>query len=157
MTENSCQDRALLSALLDGELSAEQAAAVHRHMTTCAACRQRYEALKQTDALIHGMAAHEPAADFDRTFWRKVAELEDRKAGRAWLLTLLTGWRPVLASGLAVGIAAAILFYSNYDKRPSPEEVAIALNMDLLQNYDVIDHLDMLEHWDAIKTLKEPS
>lgn len=142
---------------MDGELSSEDAAAVRRHMATCPECRRGFEALLQTDAMIKGMAPVEPSADFDRTFWRKVADLDDRRAGRSWLRTLLTGWRPLLASGLAAGAAAVIFIYNARDTGPSAEEVFIAQNMELLENYDLIDQLDMLEQWDDIESMKEPS
>jgi anti-sigma factor RsiW len=157
MTIDSCQNETFLSALMDDELPPEQKAAIRRHMESCPVCRQRYEALQQADAMVKGMKPLEPSADFDRTFWRKVADLEDRATSRSWLRTFLTGWRPVLASGLAAGIAAAIFIYTGQSKGPTAEEVFIAQNMELLQNYDVIDHLDMLEQWDAIETMKEPS
>jgi len=157
MAIDPCKDETLLSALMDNQLPPEHAAAVRRHMATCTTCRKRFEALQQADAIIRSMAGSEPSADFDRNFWRKVADLESRRAKRSWLRPLLTGWRPVLASGMAVGVAAVILFYTSQGKEPSPEEVFIAQNMELLQNYDVIDHLELLEQWDAIETMKEPS
>jgi len=157
MTIDPCKDETLLSALMDDELLPEQKAAIRQHMETCPVCRQRFEALQQTDAMINGMEPLEPSADFNRNFWSKVADLENRATKRSWLRVLLTGWRPVLASGMAAGIAAVILIYTGQGKGPNPEEVFIAQNMDLLQNYDVIDHLDMLEQWDAIETMKEPS
>jgi anti-sigma factor RsiW len=152
-----CKNETLLSALMDDELSPEQNAAIRRHMQTCPACRQHFEALQRTDAMVKGMQPLAPSADFDRNFWRKVADLENRRTGRSWLRAMLTGWRPVLASGLAAGIAAAIFIYTAHDNGPTLEEAIIAQNMELLQNYDVIDHLNLLEHWDAIETMKEPS
>jgi anti-sigma factor RsiW len=157
MTIDPCKDETLLSALMDDELPPVQATAIRRHMESCPVCRQRFEALQQADAMIKGMAPLEPSADFDRTFWRKVADLEDRATSHSWLRTLVTGWRPVLASGLVAGLAAAVFIYAGHGKGPTAEEVFIAQNMELLENYDVIDHLDMLEHWDAIETMKGPS
>jgi len=157
MTIDPCKDANLLSALMDDELPPEDSAAVRRHLETCPGCRDRYAALMRTDATIKGMAALEPSPDFDRTFWRKVADLEDRGKSRAWLRSWLTGWRPLLASGLAAAAAAVILIYSGQVGGPTPEEVFIAQNMELLENYDVLEHLDMLEQLDAVETMKEPS
>ncbi len=157
MTIDPCKDETLLSALMDDELPPEHCAAVRRHLETCPACQRRYTALLRTDAMVKGMAPLEPSPDFDRGFWRKIAELEDRGRGRARFRSWLAGWRPLFASGLAAAAAAVIFIYSAQDRGPTPEEVFIAQHMDLLENYDVIEHLDMLEQFDAIEAMKGPS
>lgn len=157
MTLKPCKNETLLSALMDNELSDEDAAAVHRHMEICLLCRQRFENLKQTDTMIQNLAPLEPSADFEKTFWRKVADLENRSKFRFPLRFLLSGWRPLLATGMMAGLAAAIFLYTDHEKRLTQEDIYIAQNMELLDDYDVIDHLDMLEQWDIIDTLKDPS
>jgi len=157
MTIDPCKDEALLSALMDDELSPEHAAAVRRHMETCPVCRQRFETLQQTDAMVRGMATLEPSADFNRSFWRKIAEIEDGRTNRSRLRAWLTGWRPVLASGLAAGVAAVIFIYSGQSQGPTPEEMFIAQNIELFQNFDLIEQLDMLEQLDTVENIKEPS
>ena len=143
---------------MDDELPPEKAVAVRRHLETCPVCRDRYAALLETDAMVKDMAPLSPSPDFDRTFWRKIAELEDRRDSRPWRRAWLTGWRPLLVPGLAAAAAAVIIFlYTGQDKGPTPEEVFIAQNMELFENYDVIDQLDLLEQLDAVETMKEPS
>jgi anti-sigma factor RsiW len=158
MTMDPCKDPTLLSALVDGELSAEQSAAVRRHLDQCHACRRQFDILRQTDAAVRAMAPLEPSADFDRTFWSKVAAWEDRRTGRSWLQVFWMRWRPALAAGVAAAAASAVIFVAVGNRRtPTPEEVFIAQNMELLENFDMIEHLDMLEHLDAVETMEEPS
>jgi hypothetical protein len=57
-----------------------------------------------------------------------------------------------------VAAAAVVIFIAIGGNRgPTPEEIFIARNMELLQDFDMIDHLDMLEHLDDLETMKEPS
>ena len=157
MRIDPCKDERLLSALIDNELPAKQAAAVQRHLAGCPQCQQRLEALQRSDAMLRGLESLTPSADFDRTFWRKVDGLQKAEAGGFRLRYWLSGWRPVLAAGVAAGLAVAIFLHGHQQQRLSAEEVSIAQNMELLQNYDMIDHLDMLEKLDAGETLKEHS
>ena len=158
MKIDPCKNPALLSSLVDGELSPEQSAAVHRHMDQCAACRRQYDILRQTDAVVRKMSPLAPSADFDRSFWNKVADLDERRTDRAWLQVFWERWRPALAAGVAAAAAAAVIFVAiGGNRKPTPEEVFIARNMELLEDFDMIEHLDMLEHMDAVEAMKEPS
>jgi anti-sigma factor RsiW len=157
MAINPCKDESVLNALADGELPPEESGIVVSHLESCPQCRQRFDAIKHADEAIKGMAGIEPSAGFDRVFWRKVADLENRKKSRFRLGALLAGWRPLLATGVAAAIAVAILIYTGQNKKMTQDEALIAQNMELLQDYDLIDQLDMLENWDDIQTVKEPS
>jgi anti-sigma factor RsiW len=157
MAINSCKDESVLSALADGELTPEESAVVQSHLESCAQCRQRFDAIRNAGEAIKGMAGIEPSAGFDRAFWQKIADLENREKSRFRLGALLADWRPLLASGVAAAIAVAIFVYTGQHKSLTQEEALIAQNIELLQDYDVIDQLDMLEHWDDIQTVKEPS
>jgi anti-sigma factor RsiW len=158
MKIDPCKDPALLSALIDGELSSEHAATVRRHLDQCAACRRQYDILRRTDAMVRGMAPLTPSADFDRTFWHQVAQWDERRKGPAWMQVLWGRWRPVLAAGVAAAAAAVVIFVTSGGKNgPTPEEVFIAQNMEMLENFDMLNHLDMLEHLDAVESMKEPS
>jgi anti-sigma factor RsiW len=158
MKIDPCKDPTLLSALLDGELSTGQSAAVRRHMDRCDACRRQYDLLERSDAMVRGMAPLAPSADFDRAFWQKVADLEDRRTGRYWLQVLWGRWRPALIAGVTATAAAAVIFVmAGVHRGPTPEEVFIAQNMELLENFEIIDHLEMLEQLNAVETMEEPS
>lgn len=158
MKIDPCKDPTLLGALMDGELSAEQAAAVRRHMDQCAACRRHYDVQRLTEAMVQRMAPLTPSEDFDRTFWNKVADQDERRSDRVWLGIQWGRWRPALAAGVAAAAAAVVIFVAvGGNKAPTAEEVFIAQNMELLDNLDMIDHLEMLEQLDAVETMKEPS
>lgn len=157
MKIDPCKDESLLSALIDNELPQEIGAAVRRHMEDCHECQQRFEALQKTDEKIRGMATMEPSADFDRIFWRKVDELENRNKEPSWLISMLTGRRPLIAACAIAALMAIFFIYADYNKSLTSEEMFIAQNMELLQDYDLIENLDMLEQWDNIEAVKEPS
>jgi anti-sigma factor RsiW len=157
MKIDPCKDPTLLSTLLDGELPPEQSAAVRRHLDRCPGCRRQYDILRQNDAMVRGMAPLTPSADFDRTFWHKVAQWDERRNSRSWFQVLWGRWRPALAAGVAAAAAVVIFIAIGVNRGPTPEEVFIAQNMELLEDFDMIDHLDILEQLDAVETMKEPS
>lgn len=151
-----CKDASLLSALLDGELSGKTADAVKRHVEGCRACRDQLAALERADGMVRKMPVLAPSADFNRTFWQKVEQLEAsprRLLGWRWWLT---GWRPMLAGGLA-GLAVAVYVAMGPQKALTPEEMFIADNIELLDDFEVIRHLDMLESWEALDTMETQS
>jgi anti-sigma factor RsiW len=156
MNKNPCKNEELLSALLDGELSATHEAAVRRHLETCPLCQQRLEALQLTDESIQHMAQIEPSADFDRTFWRRIDEMEEEETRGARDFPRIFGRWPALATGLtAVCLAFFFIYIGLIGGDLTPEEVFIAQNMELLQDYDMIEHLDILEQWDVLENMKE--
>lgn len=157
MAINPCKDESVLSALADGELTQEETAIVQLHLESCSVCRQRFEFFRNADQTIQDMGGLEPSPDFDRAFWRKVADLESQKKSRFRLSSMMTGWRPIFATGMAAAAVVAILIYSGQHKTPSQDEALIVQNMELLQDYDVIDQLDMFEHWNDLQTMKDPS
>lgn len=53
-----------LSALIDGELSAEERGAVEAHMATCARCRDDLDQLNRTVSLIRGLPVPAPPRSF---------------------------------------------------------------------------------------------
>ena len=146
----------MLSALLDRELSSTNEDAVRRHLETCLLCQKRVEALQRTDESIQSMAQIEPSADFDRTFWRRIDELEEQETrGTRIFFRICSRW-PALAIGLiAVCLASLLIYTGRVGENLTPEEVFIAQNMELLQDYNMIEHLDMLEQWDVLENMNE--
>ncbi len=153
-----CHYKTLLSLFMDGELPEKDSIKVNEHLKTCTACRKEIESLQATDRLLTGMKEIEPSVRFERSFWHKIADIEEKK--RAWSLSnfFLFGWRPYLATGLMTFlIAAFLIFHGRPSPAPGPEEIVIAQHLELLTNLDIINHLDLLENWEAVKTLKEDS
>jgi len=54
----------LLSAYVDGELTAAEARAVQEHLLDCAACRDAHDRLRATRDLLAGLPPAEPPAEF---------------------------------------------------------------------------------------------
>jgi anti-sigma factor RsiW len=153
MKIDPCKDPTLLSALLDGELAPEQSVAVRRHLSTCEACRRQLDILRQTEAMVQGMAPLTPSDGFDRAFRRKIDEQRKRKSALTWLRALWAEWRPALVAGAAAAAAVVVIFVAiRVHRGPTPEEVFIVKNMELLENFDMIDQLDMLQQLDAVET-----
>ena len=154
---NQCHHDHLLSAFLDGELDEVERSRLQRHLAECSACHQRMESLAQIDAMVKGLPQIEPSAQFDQRFWSKVDALPTPRQKQMGWRQLFSGWRPVAAGALASGLIAALLFYSGMNRHLSPEEIFLAENAELLEEYELIDKLDILEHWDAIDLIKDQS
>ena len=152
---NPCQDESVLSAYLDGELSAPQSQEVRRHIADCRRCRRELNRLEQTDRMIKEMDGVEPSPGFDRAFWDQVEAWETRRAGHWWHRWALPAWRPALAAGLCAGLALAVFVSTRPDRGVTAEDRFIAENIEMLDNYDLIHNLEILENWDAINAVKE--
>lgn len=92
----------LLSPYLDGELLPKEAAAVQEHLLECGACRQAYEHLRATKALLGELPVAEPPAEF----WPAVRA---PKTTRLPLPVRLPAWRPSLGRRVAWVVAAAVV------------------------------------------------
>jgi anti-sigma factor RsiW len=115
----------LLSSYLDGELLPKEAAAVQEHLLECGVCREAYERLRATKALLGELPVAEPPAEF----WPAVRAPEAHRlslaarlpallawlspARLAWLspagLARRSAWRPTLRRRVAWVVAAAVV------------------------------------------------
>ncbi len=87
-------EREILSALIDGELAADERRFVHEHLQTCADCREVYDEFTH----IHGMVVELPRLVAPESFVSEAL----RPAPRS----LLSGRRKWIAGGLAAGAVA---------------------------------------------------
>jgi anti-sigma factor RsiW len=109
----------LLSPYLDGELLPHEAAAVQEHLLECGACREAFERLRATKALLGELPVAEPPAEF----WNAVRAPEIHRrslatrlspARLAWLVPaqlarLVPAWRPALRRRVAWAVAGAVV------------------------------------------------
>jgi anti-sigma factor (TIGR02949 family) len=95
----------LVSPYIDGELAAEKATAVERHLETCEACRALVESERQVSVAVrhHGERFRAPA----HLKARVLSEVERRSRRSGWsdLRMLGVGWNPVaLAASLLLTV-----------------------------------------------------
>ena len=76
--------RALISAQLDGELSAAEAAALQAHLETCADCREERRWMQQLDAALPAYELEPPAQLHDAVMQRIRSEGKTKKR-RVWI------------------------------------------------------------------------
>ena len=155
--KQECKYKKLLSSFLDEELSHSEADKVRLHIKTCRDCRKEVESLRFTDGFITGLPETELAVGFDKSFWEKIAHIEEKK--RRWSLPDIFSfrWQHYFTGAIMAVLIAAFIFFNNRTSVPGNEDEIIAEHLELLRDYELIDHLDLLENWDIIITLKEKS
>jgi len=146
---NFCKSETILSAFADNELSSRRAEKVHKHLQICPDCRKKLGEIEELNSLLSTLPDGEFSPDFERSFWRKIDAEDSRQAERR---PRNLGWRPILAGGLAAGLVAG-LFFGVFEYRShqslSQEEIFMAENMELLNDFEPIRNLDFLEYWEA--------
>jgi predicted anti-sigma-YlaC factor YlaD len=79
---SECDDyRELLSGMLDGELTSEEASTITKHLNRCAHCRQEYETLRQDATRLDTLSIAEPQDEAVAKFWRMPYNRLARSAG----------------------------------------------------------------------------
>jgi anti-sigma factor RsiW len=106
-TMDCASSTALLSAHLDGELAANEADRVRRHLATCDSCRARYALLLGLREYVRSLPREIVSPQFGPALRRRLpAEVSLRqRLPRRWLL---------LASGLAVAAALVLLVVGGF-------------------------------------------
>jgi anti-sigma factor RsiW len=98
------QDSTALAAYLDGELTPEQAAAVHAHIAQCSACAAEIaERVRMKRSLRAASGRFAPSAEFRKKMQRQMA----RPARRSWSAWLVPGLVAATAVLLVVFVWAA--------------------------------------------------
>jgi anti-sigma factor RsiW len=152
-----------LVAFVDGELPADRAALVERHVLGCNECSAVVAGLRQVNALPP-LPVIEPTAEFDRMFWTKLAVVRQAQDVPSWLERWRSAARSLYARpvGLSVsaGLALAVFVVTLYLLRPPhaalpQQEVMAAADLDLYANLDVIQNSEALENFELIQMLDE--
>jgi anti-sigma factor RsiW len=152
-----------LVAYVDGELPADRAAAVERHMQACSSCSSVVAGLRQINALPQPPVI-EPSADFDRMFWTKLAgvrtEAAEPRGLERWRSAVWSFFtRPAglsLSAGLALGVFVVTLYLLRPPHASLPaKEVMAAADLDLYSNLEVIQNSEALENFELIQMLDE--
>ena len=135
---------------------------LREHMEGCAGCRQEWESMRDTMALLNTWEAPEPSPFFDTKLNARLraeaeaAPLSWRGRIRAALFNLRErplGWRPLTAAALAVAMAAGISIYQ-FSSQPittaSAENGACAVVdlQDLDNNQQLLNQLSILDDSD---------
>ena len=89
--------KGLLAGLLDGELTADEAAAVNNHLIRCASCRADYEQLRQTENRLERISFVEVSDEAARAFWHLPYSRGLRNAS---LIMIIGGYAALLLYGL---------------------------------------------------------
>jgi anti-sigma factor RsiW len=138
----NCEDiRELLSARLDGELTAEEARLLDGHLASCEACRGELAELERTWKALGELSDVEVPAGLDqRVIARATGSKRPTSASRRILR-----WVYPLSAAAAVLVAVVVAFHMKSGVAVDLETHQIVKDMDVLQNLDVLEHLDVLE------------
>jgi len=113
-----------LSALLDGELSREEEAALRERMADDPALAERFAALARVDHELRGLTESEPSSDRLASMRRGLAERiaadveQETPSGVAEVVPLRRFRRPVL--GVVAALAAGLTLYLAAGSSPDP-------------------------------------
>jgi len=152
-----CNNGFRISAFTDGELPDYQMEEIRSHLEACEACRKQLAMLKQADRLIRNIPEIEPSRNFEKNFWKKIDEMEEKKNRRSIFAFFQFRYQPFVMASLAMMIIAGFVLWSHTQRSPKFNEVVIAENLELLQNFQEIRHLELLENWENIMKSDEKS
>jgi anti-sigma factor RsiW len=157
----SCTMEDELTAYVDGELSAVEAARVRSHLTSCSGCRSTEALLRRTVTQLAALPAFEPSNALRR---RVLAEVEILP--RPWPERMRAWLRPSALAPAGVALATAALVAVVMGQRTlsaraeQHAELAVAENYELLSDYEVVgldpDDLDVVEHLDQLEKEGRP-
>ncbi|MFH2066363.1 MAG: zf-HC2 domain-containing protein [Pseudomonadota bacterium] len=156
--KSTCPDSLQISAFMDAELPELRMEAFRWHLTECNHCREQLAKLQKTDQLIHDMPEIEPSRQFEINFWKKVSAMEKQRRKWSFFTFFPFRYKPLAAAILSAMILVGLALWKN--QPPSSiemDEIVIAENLEMLQNFQEIDHLELLENLETIINMDERS
>jgi anti-sigma factor RsiW len=157
----SCTIEDELTAYVDGELSAVEAARVRSHLTSCSDCRSTESLLRRTVTQLAALPSFEPSSALRR---RVLAQVEGLP--RPWPERMRSWLRPSALAPAGVALATAALVAVVMGQRTMSAraerraELAVAENYELLSDYEVVGldpaDLDVVEHLDQLEKEGRP-
>jgi anti-sigma factor RsiW len=136
----------LLTAFVDGELSAAEKAAVEAHLPGCAVCQAQVASLRAAIGTLAALPALEPSASFEEPVLAALRPTRVRRphwARRAAVLLVAGG-----------AVAAALVVVPKLGLHgASTSELAMAADLDLLQNYEAVDASDALRSAEDVEVV----
>ena len=148
--KNKCSFQPFLSAYIDKELSDYRTKEIQEHIETCEKCRNEISLIRQIENTMKDVPEIEPSADFERSFWKKIDAIEDKK--KRWSISHLSffKYRPYAAATMIAILIAGFAFYYKAHQISKADEIIIAEHLELLKDFNTIDHMDLLENWEDI-------
>lgn len=95
------QYKGLLAGLLDGELTAEEAADLNEHLIRCASCRADYEQLRTTENKLEAISFIEVTDEEARAFWRLPYSRTLRNSS---LFLIIGGYAALILHGIIMSL-----------------------------------------------------
>jgi anti-sigma factor RsiW len=136
-----------LSACLAGALTDPEAGEVRAHLSSCAACAQERDLLREGLQVMPALPAPEPRPGFAGRVAAQAAELHPRPVGAPW-------WRWAFGGGLAAaGLAAALVVAMRPNSVIPRDDVLVAQRLDLYDDLNVVQNQDALEDLDVVEVL----
>ena len=112
-----CEDIAQqLSDYLDGALDQDATSTLEHHLSTCEACRDELEAVRQTIALLNAIDEVAPPADLLDRVHAQIEEEDAHVAKRIIPTNIFT--RPAMRFAIAASILGLLSFHMFYDTNP---------------------------------------
>lgn len=151
----SCSFEQDLTASLDQELPALEAARLAAHLPTCPDCRATEALLRTGLQAVATLPAFEPSSALRRALLAQVDALPTSLGAR--LRALLRPWVLVpVGGGLAAGLVVTLLVL----QRPHAPELSPPAQLELAMNFDVVDDYEVLgidspEDLDVVEHLQE--
>jgi hypothetical protein len=113
------------SAFVDGDMSAEEMAAIRGHMRRCELCEKLVEEERALVAAAGELDRPEPPTALWRAIQERIAEEEIAESEKPpWRLWMALHWRPVVGSAAACAAALVLWMHATGGRGPAPSATA---------------------------------